>query len=354
MTSRVRNTSPLALLLLLTWVVVGAGGLAGGGLASLAMTATVYSVLVVGSYVFVGITGVISFGQPAFAAVGAYGAGILMVPVATKAMLLPDLPGPLANRQVGLAIGLVVAAGLGAGLGWLVAIPLMRLSGIAAGIATFAVLVICNNVATQWREVTGGAATLTGIPDHLTLQSALVIVSVILTAAFWYQNSRWGLWAKATREDETAARAAGINVERERRRAFTFSAAVMAVGGAMYGSHLGVLSPSSFYLDMTLLTLAMLVIGGMHSLLGALSGTFIVVGLEDVLRRMSDGVVIGAYQITLPSGTAQVVVALLMLVVILRAPEGVSRGRELAMPVRRSSRRRPAVNLPAPAEDTGA
>ena len=89
-----------------------------------------------------------------------------MIPVDQKAILQPDLPGFIADTHFGSVgatlMGGVVAAVVAAAF----AIPLMRLNGIAAGLATFAMLVIIRTVANSWTEVTNGAAGLSGIPGH--------------------------------------------------------------------------------------------------------------------------------------------------------------------------------------------
>jgi branched-chain amino acid transport system permease protein len=121
-------------------------------------------ILVVGLYIFVGNSGVFSFGSIGFASIGAYTAGLLVIPADQKAILQPDLPGFIAHTTFG-SIGATLMGGLVAALvGAAFAIPLMRLNGLAAGLATFAMLVIIRTVANSWTAVTNGAAGLSGLP----------------------------------------------------------------------------------------------------------------------------------------------------------------------------------------------
>ena len=95
--------------------------------------------VVVAIYVFVGSSGVLSFGQISFVAVGAFAAGVLTVPLESKTGVLPDLFPILRDHTIGNVASLLLAAVVGGLFAFLVGLPLMRLSGLAAGIATFAV-----------------------------------------------------------------------------------------------------------------------------------------------------------------------------------------------------------------------
>src|SRR5579859_5704754 len=110
------------------------------------ITALVSVTMVIGLYVFMGNAGVISFGQVSFVAVGAYAAGELTIPTGPKHFVLPTLWSFLQTHSVGNVPSLAIAAGVGALYALLVGLPLMRLSGLSAGIATFAVLEITYNV----------------------------------------------------------------------------------------------------------------------------------------------------------------------------------------------------------------
>src|SRR5918996_99352 len=102
--------------------------------------------IVVALHVFIGNSGVISFGHISFVALGAFAAGLMTIPAEIKPTLLPELFPFLADNDIGNVPSLALAAALGGLFAFLAGLPLMRLSGIAAGIATFAVLEITHNV----------------------------------------------------------------------------------------------------------------------------------------------------------------------------------------------------------------
>ena len=87
--------------------------------------------------------------------------------------------------------------------------PLMRLSGLSAGIATFAVLIITNNVLRNWEAIGPGAKTLSLIPQTTGFIQATVGLLIVMAVAFLYQLSRGGRRLRATREDPAAAQSSG-------------------------------------------------------------------------------------------------------------------------------------------------
>jgi len=114
------------------------------------LSVLVTTAIVVSLHVFIGNSGVISFGHISFVAVGAFAAGISTVPADVKPGTFPEMLPFLANLEIGNMPSLLLAAMAGGVYAFLVGVPLMRLSGLAAGIATFAVLIITNNVFRNW------------------------------------------------------------------------------------------------------------------------------------------------------------------------------------------------------------
>jgi branched-chain amino acid transport system permease protein len=295
-------------------------------------------VAVVGLYIFVGNSGFLSFGNVSFMAIGAYVSAILTMRPAAKAMFLPGLPDIIKTAHwvpipAALAGGVVAAV-----LAFLVGIPLMRLSGIAASIATFALLSITRIGIGNWNSVTGGQNSLMGLPIYTSIWIGLAWSLIAMAAAFWYQETRSGLILRATREDEVAACAAGSNVQRHRLIAFVISAFFSAIGGVLLGHYLGVVRIDTFYLDLTFNIVAILVIGGTGSLAGAVFGTIAIATMTELLRLAEVGFQLGTLHIGAPAGLADVIVALGMLLIILLRPKGLTNGREVPWPFERTSK----------------
>jgi branched-chain amino acid transport system permease protein len=296
-------------------------------------TVLVYVAIVVALYVFVGNSGVLSFGQVSFVAVGAFSAGLMTVPSDVKPGVMPDLFPFLQHHSIGNAESLLLATAFGGVYALLVGIPLMRLSGIAAGIATLAVLGLTYNILTYWPRISPGATAMSLIPTSTGfLQATLGAVGVVVVA-FAYQCSSFGRQLRATRDDPFVAQAAGIDVHRQRLWAFTLSGALSGFAGGLFSHLLGTLTTNQVYLDLTFLTLAMLVVGGVGSLLGAVVGGLLIGFLTILLQNGENTVHVLGGHVTLPAGSSFVGVAAVMLVALLIRPAGITGGHELGLPV---------------------
>jgi len=293
-------------------------------------------VVVVALYVFVGNSGVVSFGHVAFVAVGAWTAGVLTIPAEEKTALLPSLFPWLAERESGNVVSLLAAAAVGGLFAALVGLPLMRLSGLAAGIATFGVLEITHNVLRYYEKIGPGTTAFSSVPETTGLLQATIGGLIAVLAAFAYQNSRFGRQLRATREDPAAARAVGISVYRQRLLSFALSGAVAGFAGGLY-VHLLPLTTEEVYLNLTFITLAMLVIGGLTSLWGAVVGALAVGGLDSLLAEAENGIGAFGRTIDLPAGSRIVLVGALMALVLIVRPNGLTGGRELRLPRRRTA-----------------
>lgn len=294
-------------------------------------------ILVAGLYIFVGNSGVISFGQTGFVCLGAYAAAWMTMPPMMKQTLLPGLPEWLMALQLPYwagAIGAALWAALWAGLFGKI---LMRLSGIAASIATFAMLAMINTIYSNWEDVTGATSSVVGIPIIRTIWPYLIAAIIAVFIAWAHAISRSGLALRAARDEPTAASASGIDLPRERLVAFVVSGAVMGMGGALFAHSIGVVTPDTFYLGMTFITLSMLVVGGMGSLSGAVLGVLILSSLIQALRWLEAGVTIGTTEFALPNGVQEIALGIVMILILARRPAGIMGNSELSWPRRQPS-----------------
>jgi branched-chain amino acid transport system permease protein len=294
------------------------------------LNALVSVAIVVAIYVFVGNSGVLSFGQISFVAVGAFAAGVTTVPLESKTGVLPELFPLLRDHTIGNVPSLLLAAAVGGALAFLVGLPLMRLSGLAAGIATFAVLEIVHNLLREWTRIGPGATTLSLVPETTGARQATLGAIVAIVVAFAYQRSRLGRLLRATREDPIAAQGVGVNVHRERLWAFTLSGALAGFAGGLYVHLLGSMTTEQVYLELTFVTLAMLVVGGATSLWGAVLGALAVSGLDSFLSESEQGVDVGI-TLDLPQGTRLVFLGAIMALMLIFRPSGITGGRELRL-----------------------
>ncbi len=296
--------------------------------------------IVVALYVFIGNSGVLSFGTISFVALGAWTAGVLTVPSEQKRFTMPGLAHFLVTTTLGNYVSLALAAAVGGAAALAVGLPLMRLSGLAAGIATFAVLGITYNVLTYEQKIGPGQNAFSGVPQTTGIWQTAIAGFICATAAYVYQRTRFGRMLRATREDPAAATAAGISIYRQRLLAFTLSGALAGFAGGIY-VHLQPLQVNGLYLDLTFITLAMLVVGGAGSLLGAVVGALALNGIYSFFRAATNTVDLFGWHLKVPAGTADIVLGVLMAVVLILRPNGITGGREFSLP----RRRRPVADL---------
>jgi branched-chain amino acid transport system permease protein len=286
--------------------------------------------IVVALYVFIGNSGVVSFGHISFVALGAWTAGVLSVPAGQKSAIMPNLAHWLLHQHTSNVMSLVLAAVVGAVAALVVGAPLMRLSGLAAGIATFAVLEITYNVLQYEESIGPGLNAFSSVPETTGLLQAGIGALICVVVAFAYTRTRYGRLLRATREDDAAARAVGASVYHQRLIAFTVSGALAGLAGGLY-IHLLPLNVDSVYLDLTFITLAMLVVGGSGSLFGAVVGAVVVSAIDSYLAVAENGTSLLGWHIDLPSGTAEIVVGVVMAAVLILRPSGITGGRELRL-----------------------
>jgi branched-chain amino acid transport system permease protein len=313
------------------------------------ITALIYLVMVVGLYTFTGNSGVVSFGHLGFAMIAAYTSALLTIPSAMKRGLFPDMPGFLdwiIDVELDVLPAMLIAMGVASVFAAIVGIPLMRLGGVQAAIATLALFVIVTVVITETDSVTRGVSTMVGVPKETTLWAALVWALIVILVAALYQESTRGMRLRASREEPQAARAVGVKIFRERWVAWVISAAISAAGGALYGHYIATFSPINFEFRIVFLTVAMLVIGGIYSLSGAVIGVVFVSFVQELLRRVEvNG--LGPIDAGQFPGMTEVVLAAILLVTMVLRPNGITGGRELSLP--RLGRRQAAAAAPAAA-----
>jgi len=254
-------------------------------------------IAVVGLYMFIGTSGVPSFGHVAFMGIAAHLQALLTLEPAMKSMLLPNLPGWLAETELGLWPALLITVGFVGGFAFLIGIPFSRMGDAATGIVTICFLAIIHNVLLGWETYTAGFKVLYGVPEYGTLWTAFGLSAVTIMIARFYRDSAPGLEIRASREDKAAAQSIGINVANHRLLAWVLSAMVMAVAGALLVHFLTIVNPAQFYLGLTFSLIAMLIVGGLSTVSGAVVGCFFMTLVIEVLRKIGEGPAIGPFHL---------------------------------------------------------
>ncbi|WP_245473165.1 branched-chain amino acid ABC transporter ATP-binding protein/permease, partial [Mesorhizobium sp. M7A.F.Ca.CA.002.05.1.1] len=284
---------------------------------------------VLGLQIFSGNSGIVSFGQAAFVGLGAYATGILTMPTALQRTALRDLPQFLAGYQLSFFAALAVVLALAVIVGLLTGTPLLRLSGSSASIATLAMLIIVYTLLVAGREITRGSQPFYGVPREVGLWTAAAVASMALVAARLFRETSFGLAARAAANDERGAAAVGVDQRTARLAAWVAGVVAAMAAGAMMAQFLGAFSPRDFYFDLGFTMLAMLIVGGMTSSLGAFAGVIVTIVLVEVVRRFEGGGEVLGLHLPVLFGLTQGVLAIAMILVIWRRPTGLFGEREL-------------------------
>ena len=325
----VRTFWPLIILSLALLIIVAIVDFTGDIiLAQTLVEGLVRIVIVAALYIFIGNSGIISFGHIGFMMIGAYATAWQTCCPYTREIFMPGLPVYLLNNTHHFIPAILLGGLLAAAAALITGLAIMRLSGIAASIGTFALMMVFYSVYLRWSTWTSGASSVVGLPTTTTPWVGYVYAVITLAAAFLYSRSKWGLALRASRDDEVAARASGVNVFRQRLLAFVVSAFFCGMAGGLFGHFLGMLTVDSFYLSMTFITLSMLVLGGMQSLSGAVVGVVVLSFVIDVLRRLETGV--GNFSI--PTSSAEVFVGITIILILIFRQSGITGNAEIYWP----------------------
>ncbi len=299
--------------------------------------ALVNLVIVVALYMFIGTSGVLSFGHVAFVALGAWTVGLLTIEPELKRNLLSDMFPVLFDIQAPWFLAIFIGGLVGGLLALIVAPVLMRLNGLQAGIATFALLLVVGQVLTYWSSIgPRSGQSMVGIPDVLDLQTTMFFALGAIVVAWLFQRSRPARLLRAAREDGIAAAASGINVVTQRVIALALSGLIAGIAGGLFALTNRVVQASLLGIELTFITLAMLVLGGMLSLSGAVIGALVFSLIDLVLVRLQNGVELGSYVVSIPQGTRPIILGAILVLMLIFRPSGLTGGREIVWPFRRT------------------
>jgi branched-chain amino acid transport system permease protein len=222
----------------------------------------------------------------------------------------------------------------------MIGFPLARLSGAAAVISTFALLVIVHTILLNWSELTNGPRIIFGITGHTTLWISVVFGILSVLIGLWFKETALGLKLRASREEAQAAASIGIDIIIVRWVAFILSAFMTGLAGGLWAHFITIFSPIAFYLVQTFLIVTMLIVGGMGSVSGAVVGTVLITAIFEGLRAVENAVNMSNLLPGPLAGFTEVLLAATLIVLLIRRPAGVTGGQEMRLP--RWTRRRPA------------
>lgn len=278
-----------------------------------------------------GICGILHLGPNAFITVGAYTSALLTMSVAEKqaSFIIEPLIWPLSALQAPFVVSLLAGGLLATLFAFLISFPVFRVRGDYLAIVTLGfgevVRVLCN----AFQSVTNGPLGLKGLQPHTTLWWAWGVAVITILLITQLINSSYGRAMKAIRDDETAARAMGVDPFRHLLLAFLVSAFFSGVAGGLLAHLITTISPTLFTFFLTFNLLMMIVVGGLGSTTGAVIGAALFAWGSEALRVVENPINLGVIQIPGIPGMRMVIFSLLLMMVIIFARRGIMGRSEL-------------------------
>ena len=260
-----------------------------------------YIIMAVSLNLVVGISGELSLGHAGFMSAGAYTGIVISGILETSG--IPDM----ARLGAAVVCG-AIAAGI---LGFLIGIPVLRLRGDYLAIVTLAFGEIIKNVMNivyagkdsngfhlrtnpdlgleeTGRMLLNGPMGATAVQRISTFTAGFVLVLITLFVVQNIMNSRQGRAIMACRDNRIAAESIGLNVMRYKLMAFTVSAALAGMGGALFGLNYSTLLPIKFNFNTSVLILVFVVLGGLGNIWGSIIAATVLTILPEALRQFAD------------------------------------------------------------------
>jgi branched-chain amino acid transport system permease protein len=283
----------------------------------------IHAIVAIGLNILVGYTGQISMGHAGFFAIGAFTTVFLK--------LKGGLPFPVA---------LAVAGFISSAFGFILGLPALRLKGPYLTIATLGFGMTITTII-KHLEFFGGRMGLqapklylfgTPMKDIHYYYMIMIIAVLMVIGAVKLIKTRVGRAFIAIRDSDIAAEAMGVNLTYYRTLSFAVSAFYTGIAGGLYAFILGFINPESFHLIMSITFLAMVVVGGLGSIMGSIAGAALMTYLDIKLQAIQDIPAVGPALVTFSqkymsiggiSNIAVIVYGLIMILIVLFEPLGI-------------------------------
>lgn len=275
----------------------------------IAILVCIYSILGLSLELLVGETGLVSVAHAAFWGIGAYTAALLMVDAHFN-FFLATFCGMLAAGACALVVGVVFS----------------RFRGDFYVLGTLGFTIIVYSIFLNWQDLTHGPLGVPAIPHPAlfgfqfdSIPAYLALAAFVLALVYLLCRavigSSFGRVLHAIREDEEAIAIFGYAVNYYKLVIFVISAMLAAIAGALFASYLTYIDPSSFTSDASILLLAIIILGGLGSLRGAVVGALLLIVLPEALRFVG-------FPTDIAAQMRQVVYGLVLVLLMLYRPQG--------------------------------
>lgn len=264
-----------------------------------------YVILAISLNLTVGILGELSLGHAGFMCVGAFASALF-----SKCMV-----GSIPNGGLRFFLAILIAAAAAAVFGVLIGIPVLRLKGDYLAIVTLAFGEIIKNLInvvylgrdsagfhfsmkdsislhldSEGEVLINGAQGISGTPHGSTFTIGIILILISLFIILNLIHSRAGRAIMSIRDNRIAAESIGINITKYKLMAFSISASLAGVAGALYAHNLSTLTalPKNFGYNMSIMILVFVVLGGIGNIRGSIVAAVLLTLLPELLRGLND------------------------------------------------------------------
>jgi branched-chain amino acid transport system permease protein len=272
-----------------------------------------------------GICGQFSLEPNAFVAIGAYTSALLTMSPAEKqvSFIIEPLIWPLNIISIPFWLSLLVAGLVTAFLAFLMGFPVFRVRGDYLAIVTLGFGEVVRVVANNLQNITNGPLGLKGLVPHTNLWWSFGFMIFTLFFIWRLTRSSYGRAMKAIREDEVAAESMGIRSFRYKMMAFTVSGFFEGIAGGLLAHLITTISPVLFTFFLTFNLLIIIVVGGLGSTTGSVISSVLFVLGSEALRVVEEPFSLGSLQIPGIPGMRMVIFAIILVVVMIFARQGI-------------------------------
>jgi branched-chain amino acid transport system permease protein len=247
-----------------------------------------------------GMTGLFSFGQAAYMAIGAYVSGICAVQLELP-LLVCVLAGLLASGLVALLVG----------------IPTLKLRRDYFALMSLCLGIAITAILSQFSMVTGGAGGLVGIPKRVGTLAIVISAVVVVGIVACFKNSSFGRISLAIKTDELAASSFGIKVFSHKMKVYVFTSVISGFVGILYAFYMQYIDPTMFGWTTSCNWVLFMFFGGYNSLTGSVIAAIVLSVLPEAFRFATE--------------ISTVMYTVLILLVINFRPQGLMGEREISL-----------------------
>jgi branched-chain amino acid transport system permease protein len=288
------------------------------------------SIIAIGVNITNGYTNIFSLGFGGIMLVAAYSSILFTMPVAYKEAAL-HLPIWLEQAQLPFLPAMLLAAVLGVLTSVVLVFPAFRLRGHYFILASIGINIVIANLAENMHDYTQGSHGLRNVPAYTDSWWIYGILFLTIFFVWRLMHSKYGRALISISKDQKLAAVMGIDIVRYKIYSFIIGSFIVAIGGVLWVHLIQCINPQAFNLMFVFELIAMLAIGGIGTISGAILGATIVTLFTQAAAPIQEGFILFSLEIPPMYGLVNLLMAIIIIMIMIYRPDGIMRGRELSL-----------------------